>query len=60
MSKLNRGLWPLILEKVKETISTTYQDTEVVVIEAALLIQANWTENYHEVWSCIIPFDEVG
>lgn len=51
------GIWPLTLEAVKKEISTI--DKEIVVVEAALLIQANWIEECHEVWSCIIPPDEV-
>lgn len=59
LRKLNNGLWPLILEKVKEKITTDFQSTDIVVMEAALLIQANWTDHCHEIWSCIIPADEV-
>lgn len=57
LNKLNMGLWPLTLEAVKKEISAI--NNEVVVIEAALLIQANWVEECHEIWSCIIPPDEV-
>ncbi|KAK7598241.1 hypothetical protein V9T40_006476 [Parthenolecanium corni] len=56
LNKLNMGLWPLTLEAVKKEISAI--NNEVVVIEAALLIQANWVEECHEIWSCIIPPDE--
>lgn len=59
MNKLNQGLWPLILNNVNQIISTNYRNKTVVVIEAALLIQANWIGNCHEVWSCIIPPNEV-
>jgi phosphopantetheine adenylyltransferase/dephospho-CoA kinase len=32
---------------------------EIVVIEAAVLLQAGWEQHVHEVWACIIPPDEV-
>lgn len=51
------GIWPLTLEAVKKEISSI--DKEIVVVEAALLIQANWIKECHEVWSCIIPPAEV-
>lgn len=36
-----------------------HSNEDVVVIEAALLIQANWVEECHELWACIIPPNEV-
>ncbi|XP_065206569.1 bifunctional coenzyme A synthase [Planococcus citri] len=59
LNQLNNGLWPLVLSKVKEEIQSLYlQNKEVIVIEAALLIQANWTNECHEIWSCIISPEE--
>lgn len=59
LNQLNNGLWPLVLNKVKEEIRSLHrQNKEVIVIEAALLIQANWTDECHEIWSCIISPQE--
>lgn len=33
---------------------------DIIVIEAAVLIQAKWQYVCHEIWTCIIPQDEVG
>lgn len=59
MNQLNNGLWPLVLKKVKEEIRLHHKDKDVVIVEAALLIQANWGEECHEIWSCVISPDEV-
>jgi phosphopantetheine adenylyltransferase / dephospho-CoA kinase len=31
---------------------------QVIILEAAILLQAGWQKDCHEVWSCIIPADE--
>lgn len=56
LEKLNEIVWPKILEKVKEIIRNSQE--EVVILEAALLIQAGWENECHEIWSCIIPPQE--
>ncbi|XKL65748.1 hypothetical protein PGB90_009168 [Kerria lacca] len=58
LQKLNSILWPIILKNVKERITVLHSNEDVVVIEAALLIQANWVEECHELWACIIPPNE--
>lgn len=30
---------------------------QIVILEAAILIQAGWETECHEIWSCIIPPD---
>lgn len=32
---------------------------KIIVVEAALLLEANWDESCHEVWVVIIPPEEV-
>lgn len=32
---------------------------QIVVMEAAILIQAGWDQHVHEIWTCIIPPEEV-
>lgn len=32
---------------------------KVVVVDAAVLLQAEWDRDLNEVWGCIIPADEV-
>ena len=33
--------------------------THVVILEAAVLLEANWLDLVHEVWSCVIAPTEV-
>lgn len=47
MERLNSIVWPAVAEEVHSLIKTT--DKPVVVIEAALLLKANWQKNLHEV-----------
>jgi phosphopantetheine adenylyltransferase/dephospho-CoA kinase len=56
LEKLNKIVWPKILEKAKDIIRNSNE--EVIILEAALLIQAGWEAECHEIWSCIIPPQE--
>ncbi|KAL1137624.1 hypothetical protein AAG570_009320 [Ranatra chinensis] len=59
LDNLNKILWPAILKKAKELSLDLYaQGHKVIVMEAAVLIQAGWSEHCHEIWTCIIPPDE--
>lgn len=51
-------MWPLILQKVKSLIEST-KDHNIIVLEAAVLLSANWQNHCHEVWVSIIPSNEV-
>lgn len=51
-------MWPLILQRVKALIESN-KDRSIIVIEAAVLLNANWQSNCHEIWVSIIPPDEV-
>lgn len=50
-------MWPNLLEKAKEKIKQLYEEEqkEIVILEAAVLLQAGWEEECHEIWSMIIP-----
>ncbi|CAL7935219.1 unnamed protein product [Xylocopa violacea] len=59
LNKLNNLVWPIILEKAKEQINNYYAEGfDVIVMEAAVLIQAKWQHRCHEIWTCIIPQEE--
>lgn len=51
-------MWPLILKKIK-TIIEEKKDNNIIILEAAILLSANWQIHCHEVWVTIIPPDEV-
>nr|CAD7266187.1 unnamed protein product [Timema shepardi] len=57
---LNNIVWPALLERTKELVQELYQGGHrVVVVDAAILLLAGWQQNFHEVWACIIPPQEV-
>jgi len=51
-------MWPLILQKIKSLIESS-KNHNIIVLEAAVLISANWHLCCHETWVSIIPQDEV-
>lgn len=52
-------VWPEIALLVKERIQQAKEDGKrVCVLDAAVLLQAGWTDMVHEVWVAIIPEDE--
>lgn len=52
---LNDIVWPPLKNKVEEAIAQS--KAEFVIVDAAVLLDANWDNNgiVHQVWSCIIP-----
>ncbi|XP_076658129.1 bifunctional Phosphopantetheine adenylyltransferase - Dephospho-CoA kinase [Halictus rubicundus] len=59
LDKLNKIIWPIILDEAKKKISDFYaKGFDVIVMEAAVLIQAKWQNHCHEIWTCIIPPEE--
>jgi phosphopantetheine adenylyltransferase / dephospho-CoA kinase len=56
---LNNIVWPALLKKSKEKIKELHENEnkEIVILEAAVLLQAGWETEVHEIWSCIIPPD---
>lgn len=59
LEKLNNAVWPAILEEARKQIDRHYHDgSHVIVMEAAVLIQAKWQFVCHEIWTCIIPPEE--
>lgn len=61
LNELNQIVWPELLDRVKAVIESIRQKNEksVVIIEAAVLLQANWDKEMHEVWSLFVPPERV-
>ena len=60
MKRLNAIMHPRIFEMIAERIAKlSGEGSDVVVVEAALLIEANWTSLADEVWVSTSPQDEV-
>ncbi|KAM6897346.1 bifunctional coenzyme A synthase [Xenentodon cancila] len=52
-------VWPEIALLVKERISQARDEgKQVCVVDAAVLLEAGWTDMVHEVWVTIIPEEE--
>jgi len=48
------------LREAKKEIDILYaKNNDIIVMEAAVLIQAKWQDVCHEIWTCIIPQNEV-
>lgn len=61
LSELNQIVWPELLIEVERRIEKVRIENShsVVMIEAAVLLQAGWQHNMHEVWSLIVPTERV-
>ncbi len=56
LSRLNRIMHPRIIDMIKAQIEEyRQQGVDVVVLEAAILIEANWTSLADEVWVTVAP-----
>lgn len=60
LQRLNGLIWPHIQRRARERAQELYEkdNYSVIIMEAALLIQAGWYRDCHEIWGCIIPKDE--
>ena len=60
MGRLNSIMWPYMREQIREQIDVHRRDgAEVVVVEAALLLEAGWDSLVDEIWVTWSPEDEV-
>ncbi len=60
MARLNAIAWPRIRQKIEDGIAEQReQGTEVVVLDAAVLIEAGWTDAADEVWVVTAPEADV-
>lgn len=60
MGKLNAIAWPRIRQRIAEGIEEQRREgTQVVVLDAAVLIEAGWTDAADEVWVVTAPETDV-
>jgi dephospho-CoA kinase len=60
MARLNAIAWPRIRQKIEEGIEEQRQrGAGVVVLDAAVLIEAGWTDAADEVWVVTAPEEDV-
>ena len=58
LEELNNIVWPELMNEVKSRIqklADSDNSPQVVILEAAVLLKANWDQEVHEVWSMIVP-----
>lgn len=59
LKSLTDIVWPEIARMVREQIAEAGAEGKaVVVLDAAVLLEAGWQEMVHEVWAAIIPEEE--
>ncbi|XP_068247201.1 bifunctional coenzyme A synthase [Palaemon carinicauda] len=59
LEKLNSIVWPEIARLAKERIDAfSREGTKIVILDAAVLLEADWDKFCHQVWVCIIKRDE--
>ncbi|KAI0210275.1 Bifunctional coenzyme A synthase [Lamellibrachia satsuma] len=59
LEKLNQIVWPAIAElALKEIDAYSKEGKDVVVLDAAVLLEAGWDTMVHEVWTTSVPKDE--
>ncbi|XP_034947383.1 bifunctional coenzyme A synthase [Chelonus insularis] len=59
LDQLNQAVWPAILDTALNQVQQLQaQNKEIIIMEAAVLIQAKWQHICHEIWTCIIPHNE--
>ena len=56
---LNSIVWPRIMEKIEGLIAELkVKNTQICVVEAALLLEAGWDKVVNEIWVSVIPEGE--
>ncbi|KAL8624119.1 hypothetical protein ACOMHN_036122 [Nucella lapillus] len=59
LDRLNSIVWPHIMRMAEEQIQRLSADgVRVVVLEAAVLLEAGWDNSVHEVWTTFVPREE--
>ena len=59
LKKLTDIVWPEIQVLVDEQVTKLAgQGFKIIVVEAALLIDANWQVGMNEIWVCFVPDEE--
>merc|ERR1711971_1181480 len=59
LARLNAIVWPEIARMAKEKADSLWKEgKQVVVLDAAVLLEADWQKFCHEVWVCVVPQEE--
>ena len=55
LKKLNEIVWPEVRKQVENIIKKNPEKGKIIVVEAALLIEAEWADLCEEIFTCIVP-----
>lgn len=59
LTTLNNIVWPEIARLAMEQAQSLWREgKQVVVLDAAVLLEAGWEAQCHEVWVCVVPREE--
>merc|ERR1719278_1055968 len=59
LTRLNAIVWPEIAKMAREKADCLWKEgKQVVVLDAAVLLEAGWQNFCHEVWVCVVPREE--
>lgn len=58
LKKLNEIVWPATEKLIEMRLNELSAKYKVIVLEVALLLEANWDNKVHQVWVSIIPEEE--
>ena len=61
LKKLNEIVWPEILNLLCAQVNNEFvsESKKIFIVEAALLIDANWHHKMNEVWTCHLSLEKV-
>ena len=58
LKKLNEIVWPATEKLIEARMKVLSASHKVIVLEVALLLEADWDDKMFQVWVSIIPEDE--
>ncbi|XP_047030218.1 bifunctional coenzyme A synthase isoform X1 [Helicoverpa zea] len=59
LNKLNQLVWPAVIEEAQRRVRALGElGHRVVVMEAAVMVRAEWYKYCHQLWAVIVPRDE--
>ncbi|KAI6241321.1 CTP-transf-like domain-containing protein [Aphelenchoides fujianensis] len=56
LEQLSHLMWPIMADVLLERIRAS--DKKIVVVDAAVLLEAGWERFVHEVWTAMVPVEE--
>jgi phosphopantetheine adenylyltransferase/dephospho-CoA kinase len=60
MKKLTDLVWPEIMRLAQQRLADISESGEkIIILDAAVLIEAGWDSVCHEVWMTFVPREEV-